>query len=60
MRIESDARPSGSEAIYKIYAESFIGEDHLALIESEAQTVADQAFASTPPATMNPELQETK
>jgi phosphoglucomutase len=53
------ARPSGTEAIYKIYAESFSGEKHLALIEAEAQTVANQAFASTPPATMNRKLQET-
>jgi phosphoglucomutase len=54
------ARPSGTEAIYKIYAESFSGEDHLALIESEAQTVANQAFASTPPSSTSPELQEAK
>ena len=54
------ARPSGTEAIYKIYAESFSGEKHLALIEAEAQTVANQAFASASPATMNLELQETK
>jgi phosphoglucomutase len=53
------ARPSGTEAIYKIYAESFRGEEHLALIEAQAQTVANQAFASAAPATMNPELQET-
>jgi phosphoglucomutase len=54
------ARPSGTEAIYKIYAESFSGEEHLALIEAEAQTVANEAFASAAPATMNRELQETK
>ena len=54
------ARPSGTEAIYKIYAESFRGEAHLALIEAEAQTVANQAFASALPATANRELQETK
>ena len=54
------ARPSGTEAIYKIYAESFSGEEHLALIEAEAQTVANQAFASAAPATMHRELQETK
>jgi phosphoglucomutase len=54
------ARPSGTEAIYKIYAESFVGEEYLALIEAEAQTVANQAFASVPPATMNLELQEAK
>jgi phosphoglucomutase len=54
------ARPSGTEAIYKIYAESFSGEEHLTLIEKEAQTVANQAFVSATPATMKPELQETK
>jgi len=54
------ARPSGTEAIYKIYAESFSGEEHLALIEAEAQTVANQAFTSTTPATTNLVLQETK
>lgn len=54
------ARTSGTEAIYKIYAESFSGVEHLALIEAEAQTVANQAFASAAPATMHPELQETK
>ncbi len=52
------ARPSGTEAIYKIYAESFSGEEHLARIEAEAQTIANQAFASSAPA--NPQLQETK
>jgi phosphoglucomutase len=54
------ARPSGTEAIYKIYAESFVGEEHLARIEAEAKTVTSQAFASATSATMNPELQETK
>jgi phosphoglucomutase len=53
------ARPSGTEAVYKIYAESFSGEKHLALIEAEAQTVANQAFSSAS-TTMNPVLQETK
>lgn len=54
------ARPSGTEAIYKIYAESFSGEEHLTLIEAEAQTVANQAFTSATPATTNQVLQETK
>ena len=53
------ARPSGTEAIYKIYAESFGGEEQLALIEAEAQTIANQAFASAEPATSTAELQET-
>jgi phosphoglucomutase len=54
------ARPSGTEAMYKIYAESFIGEEHLVRIEAEAQATADQAFASAVPAPSNHELQETK
>ncbi|HFE67564.1 MAG TPA: alpha-D-glucose phosphate-specific phosphoglucomutase [Chloroflexi bacterium] len=33
------ARPSGTEAIYKIYAESFIGEAHLRQIQAEAQEI---------------------
>ncbi|MEE1672326.1 phosphoglucomutase (alpha-D-glucose-1,6-bisphosphate-dependent) [Agarivorans aestuarii] len=39
------ARPSGTEAIYKIYMESFKGEQHLALIEQEAQTIVSAALA---------------
>jgi phosphoglucomutase len=38
------ARPSGTEDIYKIYAESFRGEDHLQLIFSEAQAIVAAAF----------------
>ncbi len=38
------ARPSGTEDIYKIYAESFIGEDHLRLILREAQAIVDAAL----------------
>lgn len=40
------ARPSGTEAIYKIYAESFRGEDHLQQILAEAQAVVDATLAS--------------
>ena len=40
------ARPSGTESIYKIYAESFKGENHLAQIQSEAQTIVQAAFAA--------------
>ena len=39
------ARPSGTEDIYKIYAESFRGEDHLRSILKEAQTIVDTALA---------------
>ncbi len=45
------ARPSGTEAIYKIYAESFKGSDHLQSILQEAQSIVDAALAaaSAPP-----------
>ena len=38
------ARPSGTEEIYKIYAESFRGEDHLRLILEEAQAIVTNAL----------------
>jgi phosphoglucomutase len=38
------ARPSGTEDIYKIYAESFQGKDHLRRILDEAQTIVGQAL----------------
>jgi len=40
------ARPSGTEDIYKIYAESFRGEAHLHAIVSEAQEIVDRALGS--------------
>jgi len=40
------ARPSGTEDIYKIYAESFQGADHLQLILHEAQAMVDAALAA--------------
>jgi len=40
------ARPSGTEDIYKIYAESFLSEDHLRMIEKDAVTIVDGAFAA--------------
>ena len=39
------ARPSGTEDIYKIYAESFSGAEHLERILKEAQKIVDQAIA---------------
>jgi phosphoglucomutase len=39
------ARPSGTENVYKIYAESFLGADHLRRIQSEAQAIVDAALA---------------
>jgi phosphoglucomutase len=38
------ARPSGTEDIYKIYAESFKSDDHLAAIMSEAQKIVNGAL----------------
>jgi phosphoglucomutase len=40
------ARPSGTEDVYKIYAESFRGPDHLALIQSDARAVVASALAT--------------
>jgi phosphoglucomutase len=40
------ARPSGTEDIYKIYAESFRGKDHLQTIVAEAQQIVSDAFAT--------------
>jgi len=39
------ARPSGTEEIYKIYAESFLGQEHLRKIEEEAQTIVSDTIA---------------
>ena len=39
------ARPSGTEAIYKIYAESFKSQDHLESLLAEAQKIVDAALA---------------
>ena len=40
------ARPSGTEDIYKIYAESFQGEEHLRRIQEEAKAIVSAAFAA--------------
>ena len=40
------ARPSGTEDVYKIYAESFRGPDHLKQIQTEAQSVVSAAINS--------------
>ena len=40
------ARPSGTEAVYKLYAESFKGEDHLHRIQEEAQAVIARALGA--------------
>ena len=43
------ARPSGTEDIYKIYAESFRGADHLKRIQDEAQTIVSVALVAGAP-----------
>ncbi|GGB71633.1 phosphoglucomutase [Knoellia flava TL1] len=40
------ARPSGTEDVYKIYAESFRGEEHLAQVQAEAKEVVDAALGT--------------
>ncbi len=40
------ARPSGTEDIYKIYAESFRGREHLDRLEEEARSLVAAAFAA--------------
>lgn len=40
------ARPSGTEDVYKIYAESFKGPEHLAEVQAEARRIVDAALAS--------------
>ena len=39
------ARPSGTEDIYKIYAESFVSDEHLGRLVAEAQVLVDNAIA---------------
>jgi phosphoglucomutase len=43
------ARPSGTEDVYKIYAESFRGNSHLRRILEEAQTIVSATLAAAPP-----------
>ena len=50
------ARPSGTEAIYKIYAESFQGPDHLRRIISEAQHIVSSALRAAPQKPATPKL----
>ncbi len=40
------ARPSGTEDVYKIYAESFLGPDHLTQVQEEAESLVSAALAS--------------
>lgn len=39
------ARPSGTEDVYKIYAESFKGPEHLKLVQAEARAIVDSALS---------------
>ena len=48
------ARPSGTENIYKIYAESFRGTDHLRRILEEAQTIVSNTLTASPQETEIP------
>jgi phosphoglucomutase len=41
------ARPSGTENVYKIYAESFVDEAHLARIQSDAEVIVESALAES-------------
>jgi phosphoglucomutase len=41
------ARPSGTENVYKLYAESFRGADHLRRIQEEAQALLARVFAAS-------------
>jgi phosphoglucomutase len=43
------ARPSGTEAVYKLYAESFLGMDHLRRIQEEARAIVATALAGRTP-----------
>ncbi len=40
------ARPSGTEDVYKIYAESFLGAEHLKRVQTEAQTLVGAVLAA--------------
>ena len=40
------ARPSGTEDVYKIYAESFVSAEHLGRIQAEAQAIIDAVLNS--------------
>jgi phosphoglucomutase len=49
LKVETDngwfaARPSGTENVYKIYLESFVSEDHLAKLESDAKALVDRVL----------------
>jgi len=41
------ARPSGTEDVYKIYAESFLGPDHLKAVQTQARDLVGKVLAAT-------------
>jgi phosphoglucomutase len=41
------ARPSGTEELYKIYAESLVSADHLRQLQEEAKSLVGAAFAAS-------------
>jgi phosphoglucomutase len=41
------ARPSGTENVYKIYAESFLGQDHLERVQAEAKALVDGVLSES-------------
>lgn len=47
------ARPSGTEDVYKIYAESFLGKEHLELIQQEAREIVDSTICNIPRALLD-------
>ena len=48
------ARPSGTENVYKIYAESFVGADHLHRIQEEAESIVNNALRNISAAPISP------
>jgi phosphoglucomutase len=48
------ARPSGTEDVYKIYAESFRGDDHLRRLLEQARTIVSDALAVSTPEITSP------
>jgi len=55
------ARPSGTEDIYKIYAESFLGDDHLRRLVEEAQAIVTATLTASPsPSQDGPGTQPTE
>ncbi|MFN7993032.1 MAG: phosphoglucomutase (alpha-D-glucose-1,6-bisphosphate-dependent) [Bryobacteraceae bacterium] len=51
------ARPSGTESVYKLYAESFLSEAHLRQIQTEAKSLISEALSGSPKLTHTGALQ---